>query len=155
MTSPKRRVTMSTSDDDSDVTPCESHTMTSLDHDDAIEIISSYGDSTPITDTACTMFTSVEVTSVDMELPSFSSQKDSLADDRINVLSRERCKTPPPPPSKKQKRIKRAVAIVGTLLILMSLILVAVTLYMSDHIDQMGKCNIGVSCSTIDNLNPH
>ncbi|KAK2143110.1 hypothetical protein LSH36_876g00022 [Paralvinella palmiformis] len=135
-------------DDVSEVTACDGHTMTSLEHDDAIEIISSHADSTPITDTAYTMFTSVDAASVDLELPPTSGSREALSEDRIKVLARERCLTKTPPPSKKQKRIKRAVMVVGTLLITMSLILVGVTLYMSEHIDEMGKWIVTTTTTT-------
>ena len=117
----------------------QENTMTSLDHNDAIEIISSYDESTPITDPEYTMFTSLEFTSVEIDLPLYSQQYTYSEEKTIvsnNVLPKS--KIPPPPPSKKEKRIKHAVMIVGTLLISMSLILVVVTLYMSDQIDEMG-----------------
>ena len=94
--------------------------MTSVDHDDSIEIISFQADSTPVTDPG---YISVECVSPGTE-------------DRVRVLPSVKTEAPP---TAKQKRIKSAVMVVATVLILMSLILVGVTLSMSDHIDEMGE----------------
>ena len=93
--------------------------MTSLNHDDGIEIISfQAGDSTPITDPG---YISINSVSPGVE-------------DNVRVLPTLREDQSP-----KEKRIKGAVMVVGTVLILMCMILVGVTLSMSDHIDEMGK----------------
>ena len=96
--------------------------MTSVDHDDSIEIISFQADSTtPVTDPG--------YISVDCGSP-------GTDEDRVRVLPPTVPETPPTP---KQTRIKGLVMVVATTLILMSLILVGVTLSMSDHIDEMGE----------------
>lgn len=94
--------------------------MTSVDHDDHIEIISFQADSTPVTDPG---FITVDCAGGRV-----------AQEDRVRVLPRK-----DPPATPKQKRIKSLVMVVATTLILMSLILVGVTLSMSDHIDEMGK----------------
>ena len=43
------------------------------------------------------------------------------------------------PPTEKQKRIARIVMVVATLMLVSSVLLVTVTLSMSDHIDEMGE----------------
>ncbi|ELT99065.1 hypothetical protein CAPTEDRAFT_197722 [Capitella teleta] len=93
--------------------------MTSVEHDDNIEIISFQADSTPVTDPGfITVDCGGRVT----------------PEDRVRVLPRKKID---PPQSPKQKRIKSLVMVIATTLILMSLILVGVTLSMSDHIDEM------------------
>lgn len=109
--------------------------MTSLDHDDAIEVIStSNAETTPVVETGYICIHSISQNSKRAAL---------LPEDRVRVLPEEKPRRKPvpaqPPPSKKQKRIKNAVMVVGTILILMCLLLVAVTLALSDHIDEMGK----------------
>ena len=110
-------------------------TMTSLHHDDSIEVISVQADSALAGDSS--------------DFVDMATITPTSAEDKFRVV--------PPhqdPISKKQKRIKSAVMVVGGGLIIMSLVLVGVTLSLSDHIDEMGKLNkmnfIANSCSTQD-----
>ncbi len=59
-------------------------------------------------------------------------------EDDLRVLPPGR-EPPNPPQTEKQKRVARIVMVIATIMILSSILLVAVTLSMSDHIDEMGE----------------
>ncbi|CAH1776217.1 unnamed protein product [Owenia fusiformis] len=89
--------------------------MSSLDHDDAIEILSVQLDNSISRDVS--------------ESPFFT---DILKQQRnAQVLDKDE------PPTAKQKKVARIVGVIAFLMIAMSMILVGVTLAMSDHIDDM------------------
>ena len=46
------------------------------------------------------------------------------------------------PKTESQKRVARIVMVLATTMLLMSLLLVGITLSMSDHIDEMGRCTL-------------
>ena len=90
--------------------------MTSNHHDDQIEVLS------------------VQPTREQEELRYFVLDSPAV-EDNVCVLPREA-----EPKTAKEKRLARVVMVVASLMIVSSFLLVGVTLSMSDHIDEMGKC---------------
>ena len=93
--------------------------MTSLSHDDCIEVISTSADDVTLTDNAA-----------HARVPGTRLCTATLR--RAGKKEKER-------QTKEEKRISRVVTLVAGTLIIMSMVLIGVTLSMSDHIDEMGE----------------
>ena len=112
--------------------------MTSLSHDDGIEVLSTSADYVTLTDN------SDYVTLTDNA--DYVTLTDNAGDARIpgtrlySATLRRAGREEKERQTKEEKRIARAVMVVAGTLIILSVVLVGVTLSMSDHIDEMGEC---------------
>jgi|SRR6218665_628321 len=98
--------------------------MTSLHYDDSIEIISYHGDCNPSSDR--TTYVSFNA---------FRSDVRRGHHGNLRVIKSQPVEILPP----QYKRMRCAIIVMATLMILASMILVGVSLSMAEHIDELGK----------------